>query len=283
MPQVCILDDHRLITVSGPDCHSFLQGQLTQDVNRVSAARAVMAGWADAKGRLQWAGQLFLYGEAIAMLVPAGIAAFILSRLRMYVLRAKAELAIADIAIAGLINVADAMATSEACPWVQLAGDSTRGLAIGPRTALDTLVDSAGTNRVSPQAWTLCDIRAGLPEITMITAGEFVPQMVNLDLLDGISFSKGCYTGQEIVARTKYRGRIKRRMLRFECEGTVEAGADIFAERGPVGKVVRAAPAGSGSELLAVIHLDDLSGPLFTDEAHNRPITRLPLSYDVPT
>ena len=107
--------------------------------------------------------------------------------------------------------------------------------------------------------------------------------MVNLDLLGGISFTKGCYTGQEIVARMKYLGRVKRRMLRFSAAGLPPVpGAPLHAERGTVGQIVSAAPTESGSEFLAVVSLDDLPGPFFLDEASSRQAHRLKLPYDIP-
>jgi folate-binding protein YgfZ len=113
------------------------------------------------------------------------------------------------------------------------------------------------------------------------TRGEFVPQMVNLDLLDGISFSKGCYPGQEIVARTRYLGRVKRRMLRFATAGAAPPpGMALAGPAGPAGQVVRAAHAGTGAELLAVVMLEALPGPLAL--ADGTPLAPLPLPYAVP-
>jgi folate-binding Fe-S cluster repair protein YgfZ len=107
--------------------------------------------------------------------------------------------------------------------------------------------------------------------------------MINLDLLGGISFTKGCYTGQEIVARMKYLGRVKRRMLRFSTLGVPpSAGAALYADRGVVGQVVSSAPTAAGSEFLAVIVLDDLPGPFHLDEAKARPVRRLELPYEIP-
>ena len=115
------------------------------------------------------------------------------------------------------------------------------------------------------------------------TTGEFVPQMVNLDLLGGISFTKGCYTGQEIVARMKYLGRVKRRMLRFSAPDTPPApGAPLYADRGVVGQVVSSAPTASGTEFLAVVVLDDLPGPFHLDDRKTRPARRLELPYEIP-
>jgi folate-binding protein YgfZ len=133
------------------------------------------------------------------------------------------------------------------------------------------------------QEWRLLDIRAGLPEVGKNTTGEFIPQMVNLDLLDGISFDKGCYIGQEIVARTRYRGRVRRRMLRFSGTGApMTPGDAVHASRGIAGKIVTAAPLGNASECLAVVHLDAWPGPFFADAGLTRPLTGEPLPYRVP-
>jgi hypothetical protein len=279
--QICILDDQRTITATGPDRVAFLQGQLTQDVAALATGSARMAGWADAKGRLWWAGQLFIHGDHHCLLVPAATAASLMTRLRLYVLRAKVQVAMADFAVVG---AGDPFGHALSPGWevLHMAGDATRSLLVGPAAGLDAIVHATGVAQVSRHDWELRDIRAGIPAIGTATSGEFVPQMVNLDLLDGISFDKGCYTGQEIVARMKYLGRVKRRMLRFACPGDVVIGATLYAERGPVGQVVRSAPTGTGSELLAVVHLDELAGPLFADAVQTRPLTRLPLPYAVP-
>jgi folate-binding protein YgfZ len=276
--QICILDDQRIITASGPDRASFLQGQLTQDVAGLVTGAARMAGWADAKGRLWWAGQLFLHEDRHGLLVPAAIATALLARLKMYVLRASVQVAIAELAVVGAIGEFE-HALAPGWERLRLAGDEARSLLVGPPAGLNSIVHAPGVSQESRHDWELRDIRAGIPAIGTATSGEFVPQMVNLDLLDGISFSKGCYTGQEIIARMKYLGRVKRRMLRFACPGEVAAGATLYAERGPVGQVVRAASADSGSELLAVVPLDDLARPLFADEARSHVLNRLPLPY----
>ncbi|MBL8201941.1 MAG: folate-binding protein YgfZ [Chromatiales bacterium] len=236
-----------------------------------------MAGWADSKGRLVFAGHLFVArlpaGEALALVVPAETADALLKRLRLYILRAKAQATLLDSPLAGLIGPPGQSGDSQT---VRLHGQDERHLLVGAATPTGAIT--------SPHsAWQLANIRAGLPVITAATTGEFVPQMVNLDLIGGISFTKGCYTGQEIVARMKYLGRVKRRMLRF---GTATSppppGAALYAGRGPVGQVVTSAPAESGSEFLAVVVLDDLPGPFFLDEARTLPAHRLELPYEIP-
>jgi folate-binding protein YgfZ len=192
----------------------------------------------------------------------------------MYILRAKAQAAVLDMPLTGLIGPAGEPGGAQA---VRLHGQDTRHLLLGAAAA------RAGAVSSPRSAWQLADIRAGLPAVLTATTGEFVPQMVNLDLIGGISFTKGCYTGQEIVARMKYLGRVKRRMLRFRTAGDAPPpGAALYASRGPVGKVVTSAPAESGSEFLAVVPLDDLPGPFCLDEAGTVPALRLELPYEIP-
>ena len=268
------LDDHRVLAVTGRDRAPFLQGQLTQDIAVVRPDVTVMAGWADAKGRLRFAGHLFstaVNGEdALALLVPADLAEELLKQLRTYVLRAKAAIALLDRTVIGLMGTPG----SAAGQAISILGGTDRHLLLGET------VKAAPCTRSD---WQLADIRAGIPEIRATTTGRFVPQMVNLDLLGGISFTKGCYTGQEIVARMKYLGRIKRRMLRFSApDGPPLAGAALHADRGVAGQVVSSVPTASGSEFLAVVMLDDLPGPFHLDDAGTRPARRLKLPYEVP-
>lgn len=278
------LDQLRVLEVSGPDRIAFLQGQLTQDVQRVATDATRLAGWADAKGRLLWAGHLLARGESHCLLAPAASVEALARRLGMFVLRARVRVAVASLSVTGIVAEGPVgLASLPGCALApaRLSGDPARWLILGqPGEELpDDLARSTGT----PGEWALRDVRAGLPEIAPATSGEFVPQMVNLDLLDAISFSKGCYTGQEIVARTRYLGRVKRRMLRFALPGEPLApGATLHGEHGPIGQVVSCAAAGAGVELLAVMRLDEMTSRAFADPGRSRPLDPLPLPYAVP-
>ncbi len=270
-----VLDDLRVLAVSGPDRRSLLQGQLTQDVASARSDATVMTGWADPKGRLLFAGHLFTTSaggeDALALLVPAEVAEVLLKRLRGYILRAKAAVTLLDVSVLGLLGGPDLSGSGH---LVRIQADQRR------HVLLDRPTDATPSPR---SLWQLADIAAGIPTVVTATTGEFVPQMVNLDLLEGISFTKGCYTGQEIVARMKYLGRVKRRMLRFSAAAASPvAGQALYGNRGAIGQVVSAAPTDAGCEFLAVIVLDDLPGPFFLDEARTQAIHRLELPYDVP-
>lgn len=263
-----------VIRASGPDATRFLQSQLTQDVASAGTAATVLAGWADPKGRLQWAGHLWLEPDgSLALLAPRELATEIVSALRRFVLRAKVMLDTDTLMAAGALTGAPDLPGSR---LVALAGDPARQLRVAA-------AGSPSVTATAPDgdAWELADIRAGLPTVFAATRGEFVPQMVNLDLLGGISFTKGCYPGQEIVARTRYLGRVKRRMLRFGGNGPPpEPGAAVHGPRGAAGQVVRAAPSATGCELLAVLVLDEWPGPF--QLADGRGLAPLPLPYEVP-
>ncbi len=274
------LNDLRILTVSGPERTVFLQGQLTQDVGLARPDSTLLSGWADARGRLLFAGHLFTLGAGadapLALLVPESLAESLLKRMQMYVLRAKAQIALSGLAVYGQCGEGRHINPGTVQQLVYLQ-DATRRLFLGPA---GTAVDESQQARNN---WLLTDIRAGIPAIGTSTSGEFIPQMINLDLLNAISFSKGCYTGQEIIARTKYLGRVKRRMLRFSSDSAPPPpGTPVHATRGTVGQVVSAASTPVGSELLAVITIDDLPGPFFLDSTQTQRLERLDLPYAVP-
>jgi folate-binding protein YgfZ len=288
------LGDLRLIRVAGPERGPFLQGQITQDVDAVHDERTAHYGWATAQGRLLVTGQIFAWRDALWLTAPAELAASVTRRLGQYVLRAKVSVALADVALVGAHGVARplhigdavlpagslaAVATADWCA-MRVAGDPARVL-----IAADTSAPGQPSARApEPDAWRLADIRAGIPRLAPSTSESFVPQMVNLDLLGGIAFGKGCYTGQEIVTRTRHLGRVTRRMLRFACTAgiTPAAGDPIFAGDREAGRIVSAAATGDGMELLAVTLLDRLAQPLHADAGGHHALARLPLPYRVP-
>jgi folate-binding protein YgfZ len=147
---------------------------------------------------------------------------------------------------------------------------------------LPAAVDLPEPHAYREQDWRLAGIRAGLPQVYPQTHEAFVAQMLNLDLLGGVSFDKGCYTGQEIIARTHFRGAIKRRMLRFECASPPPAPATrILAGDQHAGDVVDSAATSAGCELLAVISLAQQDAVLELETNRGVALRRLPLPYSV--
>lgn len=275
------LDDWRLLAVAGEERTAFLQGQLTQDVTGARADTTCLTGHADAKGRLLWAGHLFSREDSLCLLVPGAAAEALLRRLRMFVLRSRVSVMLAGLDLFGLTVESSATLPPEPGRQVlQMAADPGRRLCIGPAGGPEV---TSGITTIAPADWRLADIRSGIPVIEPETSGEFVPQMVNLDLLDGISFTKGCYTGQEIVARTRYLGRVKRRMLRFSCScPPLPPGSPLHGARDGVGQVVSAAATAAGSEMLAVMQVEEIHAPLYADSGRTISLERLPLPYAIP-
>jgi len=245
----CPPDHYAALVADGRDAASFLQGQLTQDVLQASAAPLAIGALLTPQGRVLATAWIAGAGERRTLLLPATLAPAILEQLRRFVLRAKLTLALE-------------------APAVSLLA------------ALETTV-AGRLGGVACASWPLALIRAGLAEVTTATSGEWIPQMLNLDLVGGISFRKGCYTGQEIVARTQHLGRIKRRMRRLRVESDPPLpGTTIAIDGAKVGEVVLAAADGSGAELLAVLGLDAPAGaPLLPDGRACEPLA-LPYSLE---
>jgi len=269
------LTDLGLLSLTGEDARTFLHGQLSNDIAALSPNEVRYAGYCSPKGRLLADFLVIPAPEGFLLQVSRDIAAAMTRRLAMFILRAKAKvtdasdtclqfglwgpdapqiLSNAGLPVPGLrlgLLRADEVAVVSLC-----TENESRFLLIGTedlRTRLGSIAKQG-----SVQEWLLADVRAGLPRITLATQDQFVPQMANLELIGGIDFKKGCYPGQEIVARTQYLGKLKRRMYRLQTDDLeARAGLELFSAAGdaqPVGTVVSAALTGSGGmELLAVL------------------------------
>ena len=250
------LTHNALLSVSGDDATSFLQGQLTNDVESLKPGEAQWNGWCSAKGRLLATFLLVKRPEGYWIVLPAEIAAGIAKRLGMYVLRSKVK--IADVTPQHtLLGIVGAAAVADG---VRVPLGSDRFVVVAPHGA----ALPAGVAPGTPDAWDRELIHAGVPVIVAATQDQFVPQMVNFELLGGVSFRKGCYPGQEIVARTQYRGILKRRMALAHVEGAARPvpGQNVYGSAfgdQAAGMVVNAAPAqGGGFDLLVVAQIDSL-------------------------
>jgi hypothetical protein len=274
---VAVLAEYGLITVSGEAGATFLHGQLTQDVEHLRPGMAQWAGYCSAKGRLMATLRTWRAGDEVRLLLSRPLARPIAKRLSMFVLRAKAKVIDTSDAsvVFGLIGepaVRAAIASTTISPpapeasvvdaGLELVGlpamphDETGAL---PRWLLIVPADqaastwtrlSATASPISARAWRRSEVLAGVPRIVPGTSEHFVPQMVNFESVDGVSFTKGCYPGQEIVARSQYLGKLKRRMFLGTGHGDLPVpGQDVHtlidgAE--PCGEVVLAAPDGHG-------------------------------------
>jgi len=293
-PRYSLLTHHACIEVRGPDAGSFLHGQLSQAVADLSLASAPLAGWHDAKGRVRALFRVLRLPDRWLLLSPRDGVEQVITKLRMFVLRAAVTLSIAsDVAAAAVVDADDTWREAMGIPRDTeqngvVEHQGVRLVRVGPTywqtfgdpAALTLLAESLATAPVA--AATLAEIRLGLPEVTSTQYERFVAQMLNLDALGAVSFDKGCYPGQEIVARVHNLGGVKRRARRYAAEGPPVAigTAVVNADGTPVGDVIRSAPNGSRSELLAVV--DNAAADAGLATAAGLALTMLPLPFSVP-
>jgi folate-binding protein YgfZ len=277
---ICPLPDLGALRFSGPDARRFLQGQLSNDLDRLATGTLVRAGLHNPQGRaLALLSLLAGPGEDISAILPLELAAEVAALLRRYVLRARVTVSdeSAALRVYGLCIPQGAPA-----PEAAVRFEPGRALCVVPAGA----AAPAGA-ALAREQWRALDIAAGLPQVYRATAGQFVAQMLNLDCIDAISFSKGCYTGQEVIARAHYRGRVKRRMQRFESAEPLElAPGDVRSlEDGRPARVIEAVRRADGRcEFLAVAPLPgaEREAAEGTEAARVR-VSALPLPYQLPS
>jgi folate-binding protein YgfZ len=251
-----------VLRFQGPDAAAFLQGQVTHDTRLLADGRTLLAAVNNPQGRVVALLRLSANPGGVDALLPADLAEAVVARLRKFVLRARVDVRVATdlhaVGIAADLPPIPASATEAAHPCFDW-GAGRKVVAL-PEDALDEwLGPSPRPSAADAEArWWSRDVAAGLPQVFAASSEAFVPQMLNLDLLDAISFGKGCYTGQEIVARTQNLGRIKRRTARFRLPDgpPLPPLAGLTLDGHKVAEVVMSARAGDSLELLAVTSLE---------------------------
>lgn len=271
------------IAVRGADAATFLQGQLTNDIRAVTAVQSQLSGCCTQKGRLLARVRVLRIDDTFYLQLPAERLSALRKHLKNYVLRSKVTLEDASaellrIGLAGadtatvladcglqLPEAVNAMTRSGEVHVIRVAGAQPRVEILSNFQAISTLWDQLVAAQVRPATgaeWRLREIQAGIPHIYDQTAEVFVPQMINLQLLDGISFRKGCYTGQEVVARMQHIGTLKRQMYRAEVvmDTPPQPGDELFCaastSQQASGRVVDAAPIEAGRyAVLAVVEI----------------------------
>ena len=283
------LGQSAVLAFRGPEAAHFLQGQLSCDVGQLLATRMQLAGLHNPQGRVIALLRLLQRepGEILAVL-PKTLALAVSEQLRRYVLRAKVQIieASAEFQLLGIEAEASA-AGAEALGEQALIQEtqSARAYALLPAARA---VDPALV-REDRLAWDRLELAAGIPQLGPATSGQFVAQMLNLDLLHAISFTKGCYTGQEVIARAHYRGRVKRRLQRFVTRAAL-ALPPASSWRLPDGRraqIVQALPTSDlRTEFLAVAPLPSAAGAGEEDaagsDAGQLECTSLALPYALP-
>ena len=288
MPDLAItpLDDLAALTVRGADTATFLQGQLSQDMEQLAMRGALFAGLHNPQGRCLAVLRLFHLGrDQILMVLPAELAEAVRTHLTRHVLRARVTVEDANSSwrCYGLTGP-DAEAAAETRIHLPLEHAGFRQLIVAPRN--EPLPEGHVADRAE---WLLQDIEGGTPEVLQATAGQFVAQMLNLDAIGAISFDKGCYTGQEIIARAHYRGQVKRRMQLFQTDTAepLQPGQRITLQDGRRAQVVHAGETSEGMQrFLAVASLPGTTAISSTDDevTPTRRVTavQMPLPYALP-
>ncbi len=288
-----------ILEVTGKDAATFLQGQATCDVLKIGSDDSCLGAFCNVQGRVISIFRIWRQEEGFQLLLANDLLPVTLKRLQMYVLRADVQLqAKPDLCLFGIdspqppsfLNLPgrpNQISRGGGLSSILLPFSSYRFLAIGDLEAAKNcwlrLADGEHYCQQPATYWQLQDIRSGLPQISTETTEQFLPQMLNLDLLGGISFEKGCYTGQEVIARTHYRGTVKRRLYRarLETTETVRPGDSLVQEADKVGQVVTAAPVTKNTwECLAVVLCDRVQKTLTClNNPNGPPLQWLELAY----
>jgi folate-binding protein YgfZ len=288
---LCALGHLGVIEASGDDAAGFLHNQLTNDVQGLDPSHAALAGYCSPKGRLLATSMVWRSATRVFLALPREVLPGVLKRLQMFILRSKVKLHDASdqwVAIGAASPHFDATPSVWQCEAYENgtlirmpdAGKLQRLVWIGtPEKAQQQwLAWSSQLPATSSSTWRWSEIIAGLPQVVEATREQFVPQMINFELVGGVNFKKGCYPGQEIVARSQYLGKTKRRTLLAFCNDATEpaasAGMEVFSSADPeqpCGMVVNAETGPDGrmaclvelkmEALAASVHLSSVNGP----------------------
>ncbi|MEY3202057.1 MAG: hypothetical protein RIR70_1607 [Pseudomonadota bacterium] len=291
------------LRVTGADAADFLQNLLTNEARKLGPDQAALNGFCNPKGRLLASFLMWREGPDFCLSLARDVAEGILKKLKMYVLRSKVS-----VLDEGATRDAIGLCGPAASAWLQQRGLLPAETALATAKHDGTTVIRLSAERyqlVTPDGsgmikrliedgfaiggtafWLAQDIAAGVPLITGATQEAFVPQMVNFELLGGVSFKKGCYPGQEIVARTQYLGKLKKRMFRARISsGTPRAGDALFGvdlDQQSCGEIVLASPTATGHEVLAVVQMSSReAGPIHLGSADGPVLEWLALPYEI--
>ena len=306
---LCDLSHYGLIAAYGEDAETFLQGQFTNDINNIDLTHSQLSSFCSPKGRMLANFRIFKRDETWYLSLPYELLETTLSRLRMFVMRSKVTLEDADDALVrfGLSgpkvaeqlkaitgstpdNV-DTVTQNKDYTIIRVAGIEPRFEVYGLLEGMTQLWQSLDVDAapVGANIWELLNIQAGIPVIVAQTTEAFVPQMANMELVNGVDFKKGCYTGQEIVARMHYLGKLKRRMyhISIDTNQAPAPGDSLYAVESKggsgTGTIVSAQQQADGSyDALAVIQITDAENqPLRLHDADGPEIKVLELPYSL--
>ena len=298
-----------LIAFSGEDSLAFLQSQITNDLRGQSPNQAVFAGYCTAKGRLQANFLVLRQADDYLLMLPEGLRETLQKRLSMFILRSKTRardagaewvrLGLSGPRARALLTQVWGSAPAAGLGVLQHADGLAMGLAIGlAEERFDLLVSPeaapalwqalrAEARPIGHTAWDALLVDAGIPTLLPATFEAFTPQMVNMEVLHGVSFNKGCYPGQEVVARTQYLGKVKRRMFLAHVEAAATPGTHLFSSAVPgqdCGMIVNVTPTTNGGhDCLAVVRLDAWeSGDVRLGDPQGPQLIARPQPYTLP-
>jgi folate-binding protein YgfZ len=268
-PRCTMLPAQTVIAVSGRDARAFLQGQLSNDILSLERHPGMLAAACNRQGRVLATMRLAANGDDVLLVLRRNLAHTLVAQLSAFVLRADVRFADRSplMEIAGLIDAEPdarwSQGAAAAAGLSMLVASPRRILLAGERTSLDAAL--AAVPRTGPEDWEHACIQDGEPWITPATAALWLPQMLNLDLIGGVSFSKGCYVGQEIVARAQHLGRLKRRTLRYvgPPDAVLAPAQPLFSGETLAAQVVACQRDKKSLDALAVVelrHCSDLLG-----------------------
>ncbi len=298
----CVLSHEGVLAVRGPDANKFLQGQLTCNLNYLDAQHSSLGARCTPKGRMQSSFRILMEGDGYLLAMDRALVQKQLAELTKYAAFSKSKLydeseewvrfglsagdgALVSLGLDLSAN-ADQVVSTHGLIAVRLADGRAELWARAKDAETTRLRLAAHLSEAPIESWLLAQIRAGIGQVVAATQELFIPQMINLQALGGVSFKKGCYTGQEIVARMQYLGKLKRRLHRLAAENTdttvPEPGVELYSpvHGSSVGEVVLATSAAGGLELLAVLQEDAAAdGRVFLGSPDGVPLTLRDLPY----
>ena len=297
LPLAVPLTHWGVIRARGADAAKFLHGQLTQDVMLQGPAQARLAGYCSAKGRLLASFVVWKPSDDEVLLAcHASVLDATLKRLSMFVMRAQCQLsnATGEVTLLGIAGDRARSATDGLPIWGVRDDDDGRWIrlpdvdGVARAWRVTAAVASEPADPAALAAWQQLEIDSGIVTIEAATVDQFVPQMLNFELIGAVNFQKGCYPGQEVVARSQYRGTTKRRTFLYACEAPVAAGQEVFHSADaaqPAGMVAGAARAGGSTSYRALVEVKLAAvdgGSLHLGAVDGALLTPCPLPYEVP-
>ena len=300
-PLASPLSGFAVLEISGNDRSSFLHGQFINDLNKINNSGAQYSAWCNPKGQVISTFLVINTGSTYRLIFKEDLKELIQQRLGMYILRSDVKMN--DISgespLLGIANINNLEILNTDIPAkygstrimsdlliVCLPDFSDRYLITGKiEKLINKVTDLKETlSLTSSTIWDLLDNLSGVPWISAATKEQFLPQMLNLDLLKGLSYQKGCYPGQEIIARLHYKGKVKKRLNLIQSASSLHVGDHLYSEQSDksVGTIINSATHPDGkSYSLAVIEIDYTNYKLFSDVQTNDEITIIELNYDI--